>query len=147
MLFSHSAAYAVRALTWLACQPKDSRWLANVVATQEGIPLPYLSKVLGVLKSQGLVSSIRGPNGGYTLTQAPDTITLLMISEMFDTEKKLSSCVLAYGECGKTTQCPFEQLWENLRSVVRNLLESTTIGTLASISLKSANSDIPNSKS
>ena len=147
MLFSHSAAYAVRVLTWLACQPKNSRWLANVVATQEGIPLPYLSKVLGVLKSQGLVSSIRGPNGGYTLTQAPDTITLLMISEMFDTEKKLSSCVLAYGECGKTTRCPFEQFWENSKSTLKNLLESTTIETLASISRETASSNTPNSKS
>lgn len=145
MLFSHSAAYAVRALTWLARQPKGSRCLANVIAAQEGIPLPYLSKVLGVLKSQGLVSSVRGPNGGYALSQAPGTITLLKISELFDTEKKLSSCVLAYGECGKTTQCPFEQFWEDSRSVIRNLLESTTIGTLAKISLTSASSDTPKS--
>ncbi|MBK6911458.1 MAG: Rrf2 family transcriptional regulator [bacterium] len=94
MLFSHSAAYAVRALTWLACQPKDSRWLATDVASREGIPRPYLSKVLGVLKTQGLISSVRGPNGGYVLVQDPDSISLMHVLTLFDSENGLLSARL-----------------------------------------------------
>jgi len=131
MLLSHSAAYAVRALIWLACQPKDSRWLATDVARMEGIPQPYLSKVLGVLKSQGFISSARGPKGGYVLVQAPETITLMQVSELFDSEKRLTSCVFAYSMCGSCDHCPFGDLWDSTRDSIRNFLETTTIEALA----------------
>jgi len=131
MLFSHSAAYAVRALIWLACQPKDSRWLATDVARMEGIPQPYLSKVLGVLKAQGFISSTRGPKGGYVLVQAPETITLMKVSELFDSDKRLTSCVLAYGACGSCSLCPLGELWDSTRDSIRNFMETTTIEALA----------------
>ncbi len=131
MLFSHSAAYAVRALICLARQPKDSRWLATDVARMEGIPQPYLSKVLGALKSQGIVDSIRGPKGGYVLILDPDSISLMKIAEVFDTDKRLSSCLLAYGDCGACAQCPIGDLWDNTRDSIRVFMETTTIGTLA----------------
>lgn len=133
MLFSNSAAYAVRALVWLARQPKDSRWLATDVARMEGIPQPYLSKVLGVLSSQGFISSTRGPKGGYVLVQPPDTITLLKVSELFDSEKRLTSCVFAYTACGHCEHCPFGELWNGTRDSIRHFLESTTIEALARI--------------
>lgn len=131
MLFSHSAAYAVRALVWLACQPKGSRWLATEVAQLEGIPQPYLSKVLGILKNQGLISSIRGPNGGYVLIQDPKTISLLKVSEMFSSDKLMSLCPLAYTDCGDCDRCPIRDLWENTRGHIQTFMETTTIGLLA----------------
>lgn len=131
MLFSHSAAYAVRALIWLACQPKDSRWLATDVAQREGIPQPYLSKVLGVLKSHGYIHSTRGPRGGYVLAQDPSTISLLKISELFDSDKRMSTCVLAYGPCGECALCPLGEMWTTTKATIQNFLETTTIATLA----------------
>ncbi len=131
MLFSHSAAYAVRALTWLACQPKDSRWLATDVASREGIPRPYLSKVLGVLKTQGLVSSVRGPKGGYVLVQDPDTISLMHVLTLFDSEKWVTECPLAFGNCGECTLCPLGDVWDGTRTTLQHFMEATTIGSLA----------------
>lgn len=131
MLFSHSAAYAVRALVWLARQPKNSRWLATDVANEEHIPRPYLSKVLGVLKTQGLVSSIRGPRGGYVLIQDPDKISLMKVLILFDSEKWVSDCPLAYGVCGECTVCPLGSTWDEARHSIQHFMETTTIGTLA----------------
>lgn len=131
MLLSHTAAYAVRALIWLACQPRGSRWLATDIARMEGIPQPYLSKVLGVLKSQGLISSTRGPKGGYVLVQTPESITLKHATELFDTEKRLTACVFAYSTCGRCDDCPFGDIWDNTHVSIRNFLETTTIEALA----------------
>lgn len=131
MLFSHSAAYAVRALIWLACQPKDSRWLAAEVASREGIPQPYLCKVLGILKSHGLISSARGPKGGYALLQDPGTITLLQVLKLFDSEKWVTECPLAFGNCGDCRLCPLADSWNSTRAGLLTFMEATTIGVLA----------------
>jgi Rrf2 family protein len=111
MLFSHSTAYAVRALIWLARKPPDSRWLVMDVANAEGIPQPYLSKVMGTLKSQGFVSSNRGPHGGYTLAKAPSNITLREVVRLFDGDQPECACLLAYGSCADCQRCPIGALW------------------------------------
>ena len=131
MLLRQPAAYAVRALVWLARQPKNSRWLATEVAQREGIPHPYLSKVLGTLKSQGIVSSTRGPHGGYVLTRAPESISLLLITELFDSERRMNVCILAYGQCGECNRCPLGDFWSGTRASIRVYLQTTTIDALA----------------
>lgn len=131
MLFSHSAAYVVRALVWLACQPKDGRWLATDFARLEGIPQPYLRKALASLSAQGIMASTRGPKGGDVLASDPDTISLMKVSELFDAERRVSTWLLAYGECGSCSMCPIGDLWENSRASIRSTMESTTIGSMA----------------
>jgi len=131
MLFSHSTAYAVRALIWLARKPPDSRWLVMDVANEEGIPQPYLSKVMGTLKSQGLVSSNRGPHGGYTLAKSPSSITLREVVRLFDGDQPECSCLLAYGACGDCQRCPIGTLWESNRKSITSFLDNVTIETLA----------------
>lgn len=131
MLFSHSAAYAIRALVWLACQPKETRWLATDVAREERIPQPYLSKVLGTLKAEGFVNSIRGPRGGYALAEDPSRITLRRIASLFDSEDRLNECMLAYGECGSCNGCPMSALWHDHSEAISSFLDFITIEALA----------------
>ncbi len=131
MLFSHSTAYAVRALIWLARKPSQSRWLVLDVANDEGIPPHYLSKVMGTLKSQGMVSSSRGPHGGYSLAKDPAAITLREVARVFDGDRTECSCLLAYGSCGDCVRCPMRGLWDNNRMAISRFLDDVTIGALA----------------
>ena len=131
MLFSHSTAYAVRALVWLARKPQRSRWLVGDVAYDEGIPQPYLSKVMGTLKSQGMVTSSRGPHGGYSLAKDPAVITLREVARLFDGEQPENVCLLAYGSCRDCSRCPSSGLWDSNRIAISQFLDDVTIGTLA----------------
>ena len=132
MLFSHSTAYAVRALIWLARKPAQSRWLVMDVASDEGIPQPYLSKVMGTLKSQGFVLSSRGPHGGYTLAKDPAQITLRQVARLFNDDQPEHACLLAYGACGDCQRCPLGDLWDGNREAITRFLDEVTIGQLAS---------------
>lgn len=131
MLFSHSTAYAVRALVWLARKPRQSRWLVMDVAMDERIPQHYLSKVMGALKSQGMVNSSRGPHGGYVLSRDPATITLREVARLFDGEQPEHACLLAYGSCGDCSRCPIGNLWDNNRDSISRFLDQVTIEVLA----------------
>lgn len=131
MLFSHSTAYALRALICLARKPQDSRWLVMDVANEEGIPQPYLSKVMGTLKSQGMITSMRGPHGGYALAKAPAAITLRDVARLFDGEQPECACLLAYGLCSDCDHCPIGSLWDCNRRSITSFLDSVTIETLA----------------
>jgi len=131
MIFSHSSAYAVRALVWLARKPRDSRWLVTDMAREEGIPRPYLSKVMGTLKGQGVVSACRGPKGGYTLAQDPADVTLRQVAKMFGSEDIEHTCLLAYADCGTRRVCPIEEFWKSRRQALGSFLDEITIAQLA----------------
>ncbi|MBA4063867.1 MAG: Rrf2 family transcriptional regulator [Isosphaera sp.] len=85
MLFSAKAEYACVALLELAARHADPRpvRLADV-AEKHGISDRFLVQILLDLKNRGLVDSVRGAAGGYTLARRPDEITLYDILRVVD---------------------------------------------------------------
>jgi Rrf2 family protein len=84
MKLSHSSAYALHALAHIAKLPPDRLAPSHVVAQAQGIPEPFLLKVLKPLVSAGLLRSARGLNGGYRLARPAKAITLLEVVEAVD---------------------------------------------------------------
>jgi len=82
---------------------KEKRQLnANEISKITKFSKNHLSKVLQILVKQGYLKSVRGPKGGFTLTQSPKDISLLEIFEIF--EGKISNDYCA----GHSKDCPFE---------------------------------------
>src|SRR5205807_9446422 len=75
-LFSAKLDYALRAAVDLALQPPDTACQSREIAARQGIRGPYLDQILAVLKREGIVRSIRGAGGGYTLAQDPRRIRI-----------------------------------------------------------------------
>jgi Rrf2 family protein len=73
--------YSVKALLDLALQPPEQPVSVNTIATRQGLPPPYLEKLLIDLRRAGLVESVRGAQGGYRLAKPPDQIFLGQILE------------------------------------------------------------------
>ncbi len=82
-MISHTAEYALRAAVCLAAAG-DARLPAHAIARQTGVPPGYLPKVLVALSAAGLVSSRRGPLGGYRLARPPEQISLLEVAHAAD---------------------------------------------------------------
>ncbi len=68
--------YSVKALLDLTFQPKFGPASVNAIAQRQDLPAPYLEKLLIELRKAGIVTSIRGAQGGYQLSRSPSTITL-----------------------------------------------------------------------
>src|ERR1051325_1034634 len=75
-LFSAKLDYALRAVVDLALQPPDQACQSREIASRQDIRGPYLDQILAGLKREGIVRSIRGAGGGYTLARSPARITV-----------------------------------------------------------------------
>lgn len=75
-MISLTAEHALRAVVYLASHPGTS-CTVDCIAKHSGIPAGSLAKVLQQLSRAGLVSSQRGPNGGFVLTRTPQSLTFM----------------------------------------------------------------------
>lgn len=121
--------YAVTAMLDLAIhQEKGSVAVADVSARQ-GISLSYLEQLLSRLRKGGLVTSTRGPGGGYSLSRDPGRIS---IAQIIDTIEENIDATLCSGQknCVDDDACLTHFLWEELSASIRVFLTAKTLGDL-----------------
>ena len=77
---SKTAEYGLIAVGYIALHQKENhKIMAQTISKEFNIPLPFLLKILKYLAKAGILSSKRGPSGGYVLARKPDKISLLDI--------------------------------------------------------------------
>src|SRR5437773_470683 len=84
MKLTRASSYAVHALVFMANQKHNRPQASHNIAHARKIPERFLLKVLKPLVSARVLSSIKGPNGGYRLAKAPNEINLLEVMEAVD---------------------------------------------------------------
>ncbi|NUO18888.1 Rrf2 family transcriptional regulator [bacterium] len=133
MLLSRPTTYAVRALLYLAKQDSAVPILAPTIAKEEHLPAPFLAKLLRTLAEAKILTSNRGPGGGYKLAKSPEQISLQDVSVLFDGLTLANECLLGYGRCSDTTPCPVHKLWGPRKTYMQEFLRETTIASLLSL--------------
>src|SRR5947208_16525434 len=84
MKLTRASSYAIHAVAFMAAQKSDRPVASHNIAQARGIPERFLLKVLKPLVSARVLTSIKGPNGGYKLARQPSDITMLEIIEAAD---------------------------------------------------------------
>jgi FeS assembly SUF system regulator len=92
MRLSHLADYAVVLMTAAARRPAGARLSATELSADTGVPLPTAQKLMGQLASCGLLSSARGPSGGFALARSAQDISLADIVEAVEGPIALTMC-------------------------------------------------------
>lgn len=131
MRVSAKADYAVRAAVELAAAGGDGAPVkGEQVAAAQQIPLKFLENILVDLRQAGLVSSRRGPDGGYWLARPPGEITLADV--MRAAEGPLASVRSEKPEDleYRGSAEPLRDVWIALRSSLRDVLEHVTLSDL-----------------
>jgi Rrf2 family protein len=131
MFYSNRCEHALRALTHLVGRPPGGLTRASDIADAEGIPLPLLGKILQDLVRAGVLRSMRGPKGGYTLAYRPADISLLEIKDVIDGTSDLTRCAVGLSICTDETPCPLHETIKPLREAITAYLERTTLNDLA----------------
>ena len=126
---SEAANLAIHALTYLANNPQLQPVSTGHVAQELGASENHLSKVFQRLTKSGLVSSVRGPSGGFSLAWDPGEITLREIYEAIDGALTKDNCLLGHPSCDRDT-CVFGDLVTNISSQVDNHFTNTTLKDL-----------------
>src|SRR5512133_3902999 len=123
--------YALRAALELASAYGRGPGQTAEIAARRSIPESYLEQILTVLRRAGLVSSVRGPQGGHTLAMHPSRITARDVVEALDGPL----LVVEDGSGGVSERhapdSEVQQLWSEVRTAMEAVLERVTIEDLA----------------
>ena len=106
-MLSNACKYAIRSILYLAIQT-DEHNKANVKIIADALetPQPFLSKLLQQLTRNQLVSSTKGPNGGFYLSKTDKENTVWDIIKNIDGTSKFDQCFLGLSKCGDENPCP-----------------------------------------
>jgi Rrf2 family cysteine metabolism transcriptional repressor len=104
---------------------------AREIAEHQELSPKYLESLLAALRSAGLVRSLRGTEGGYTLTRPPDQINLLQIYHVFEGTDGVVECTTDPEYCKRTDGCATQEVWAQMYDACMEILESTTLEDLA----------------
>ena len=132
MWVSRRADYASRAVLALAVADGGPLRL-DELAAQTDAPRSVLEQVMPALRSAGIVRSVRGPGGGYTLTRPPGEITLERVVRLFHGQL----APIGYATRRHPDPCPeiigrsLRPVWESIRDDTIAILERTTFAELA----------------
>ncbi|HSM36020.1 MAG TPA: Rrf2 family transcriptional regulator [Longimicrobiales bacterium] len=130
-MLSQSAAYALRAAVLLAREdPAGGPVPVGRIAEALEAPRNYLSKVLHVLAGSGVVSSKRGPGGGFVLAVPAAELALARVVAPFEPMDGRALCLLGRGRCSDEAPCEAHALWSPLAGEVRGFFERVTVADL-----------------
>lgn len=95
---SEAASIALHAMIYIAIHSEKPA-TTNEIANSFGVSANHLSKVLQRLVKSGLLTSLKGPTGGFIITKACDDITFLEIYEAIDGPIKTGCCLFGKNVC------------------------------------------------
>lgn len=127
-MFSVTAEYALRAVTWIAAQP-DKPATNHDLAAATQVPSGYLAKVLQSLARAQLVTGQRGPNGGFTLARPAAQIRVLDVVNAVDPIRRITNCPLKL-PAHRHRLCAMHQRLDDAIAALETILAENTIADL-----------------
>ena len=137
MKLSTRGRYAMVALSDLALQPADSLVSLTELSRRQNISLPYLEQLFVKLRREGLVTSVRGPGGGYRLARPASEIRVAEILGAVDETVSAmhTGAGASGGVSGTRAQSLTNRLWEGLSAHVYVFLHQTRLSDVVGNSL------------
>ncbi|MEO0426253.1 MAG: Rrf2 family transcriptional regulator [Pseudomonadota bacterium] len=131
MKLSTRGRYAVTALADIAIHGRHGAVPLADIAERQSISVAYLEQLFGKLRKAGLVSSVRGPGGGYRLAREAGEMRVSDVMSAVDERLNAMGCDGKWEEglgCGKSKEaCLTHALWEQLSAHVHVFLSKVTI--------------------
>lgn len=127
MRFSTKAEYGLKAIVNMAqCYPEQKT--TKELAQEENISQKYLERLLGKLRTGGLIDSTKGKSGGYVLARDPKKILVGEIIELLDGDISPMRCVGKF--CASQNKCPSSLVWLQLGEQIHKTLYKIKLSDL-----------------
>ncbi|HDZ16164.1 hypothetical protein LCGC14_0831330 [marine sediment metagenome] len=126
MRLTTKGRYAVTAMLDLSLNYGLGAITLADISERQGISLSYLEQLFARLRKQGLVSSSRGPGGGYRLSRTAENITVLDVIAAVDEKVDTTQCE-GKQNCRGEEQCLSHELWQSLSDQIRVYLSGITL--------------------
>ena len=120
MKLSAKGRYAIKAMINIALNTSKEPKTLLEIAKYQGISLSYLEQLFALLRKHNLVSGIRGPGGGYKLSDEPENITIAQIINAINSDSGQNH----------VSERKDEVIWSKFSAKLCNYLETVTLGSL-----------------
>jgi Rrf2 family protein len=114
----------------LAMHHQDGPVSLQVLAREQSIPERYLAKIIQDLRRSGIIRSVRGAHGGYSLSRAPEEITLLDIWEALEGPVCPVECLDEPEICEQEAECVTRPVWGKVRDAITDVLGAEDLAEL-----------------
>jgi Rrf2 family protein len=122
VLITRATEYAIRAVLFLAKQPRGEVVFKKDICRTQNITPAFLTKIFQPLIKAGMVGSQRGVGGGFFLLKNPEEVTLLEVVQAQEGPLYLNQCLTREGVCERDVFCPIHGAWREIRSELTNTL-------------------------
>jgi Rrf2 family iron-sulfur cluster assembly transcriptional regulator len=135
MKLTSKGRYAVTAMLDLALHSQGGPVTLAGISERQGISLSYLEQLFTRLRKHGLVSSTRGPGGGYSLSRSAYDIPVADVVTAVDESVDATRCG-GRGDCQDGKRCLTHDLWAELSDQIYSFLSEITLGALVDQGMK-----------
>lgn len=122
----------------LAANENKSLIALKEIAKRQDISEKYLEQIVTQLNRAGLVKSVRGAQGGYSLSRAPEEITVGDVLRVVEGPFTLVDCTDGDSGCNRSANCPTAFVWQKLKATIEDVVDSITLADLAKIANEQA---------
>lgn len=129
MRLTTKGRYAVTAMLDLAIHHEEGPITLAAIAERQDISLSYLEQLFSRLRKRTLVSSIRGPGGGYVLGRGADEIYIAEIITAVDEKVDTTRCGGKH-DCQNSEPCLTHDLWHDLSDRIYEYLNRISLDDL-----------------
>lgn len=132
-MFSKTTEYALRATIYIAQKSTEEKKLSiEEIANAIDTPKAFTAKILQLLsKDNTLISSVRGPNGGFYISEKAKKLPVISILLKMGERDIIDKCVLGLKKCSEVDPCPMHHQYKKIKAELIALFESKTIQQLA----------------
>lgn len=132
-MFSKACEYGIRATLYVAMQSMEGQraGLREIVEVT-GTPAAYMAKILQKLVHAGILTSARGPVGGFGISrQKADSLRLSELVQTLEGNRFHGTCLLGKKNCGNDL-CPISEEYLEMKTEMLDMLQNTSVFELSS---------------
>ena len=132
-MFSKTCEYGIRAVIYIFSQNSKGKKLGiKDICKEIDAPEFFTAKILRSLAKQGVISSSKGPNGGFFMEKEQESLTLLDLVIAIDGDQLFKGCGLGLKQCSELSPCPIHNDFKVIRDQLERMLNNKKIADLAS---------------
>lgn len=129
MKLSTKGRYGLKAMLDLAISGKEEPVSIKCIAERQNISENYLERIIALLKKAGYVNSTRGAQGGYSLTKAPQEISVGDILRALEGDLNPVDCTLTNEDksCSNADFCASKFVWKKISDSINEAVDSISL--------------------
>ena len=141
MRLTTKGRFAVTAMLDIALNEADKPVTLAGISERQDISLSYLEQLFSRLRRQGLVTSVRGPGGGYRLAKAHHEISVSAIISAVDEQIDATQCAGKEDCHGAEGRCMTHDLWASLNFIILDYLSGVSLADMVEMQRDKTNVD------